>query len=427
MTSALLEVTDQSIRLIRDGELLEVEPCYATLDGEWIFGEAAKAMQRLKPRESQANYLAQLSTESLARPIGNLRHHADLAYLQLKALHERHQHQYSQLFMIPPPHYEVTQLSLLLGVAETAGLPISGLVEAGLLESSSYPPPSGELLYLDLGRHCVTARKYTADRQGALALTTRETISDRGLHQMVEGLMQEAQMALIAAERFDPMRRAETEQQLFQGALAWLERGVPGTGDFTLTHEDRIRRVSITEPMLRAATGRMMSQVIEAVRGSDVTVLASHRLHQVPFVVEQLSLAIGSKIEALPQSGLADAFNRHLGQLIDAPGEPGQRIITLQPSQGSAPPIDQPLDEENSPLATHLLECGVATPLDPLPTPCPPHWSALELINGSTGTQLAPAAEVQVNGKSLSAPKRLRAGDEITIGDVKIMAIHVTH
>jgi len=426
MTLALLEITDQSLALICDGELLAFEPCYATFRGDWVFGEQARSMQRLRPQESQANYLAQLSTESLARPMGHLRHRADLAYLQIKALHHQHQHRYSRLFVVAPPQYDVTQLSLLLGLAETAGLPIAGFIEAGLLESSAHVKPDRDLLYIDVGRHQVTARTYREGSDAAVTLEARQTLSDRGLSQLVEGLMQEVQQSLINADRFDPMRRAETEQQLFEGVLSWLEQGNQQTAEVTLMHEDRLRRVTITDAMLRVATGRMLSQVTEAVRGVNADVVINHRLHQIPGVIEQLRLGTQSKIEILTQTDLIEAFARSLEALDGENLDPGQRITSLRDSTVSTEVRQGPIENQSPVLATHLLENGIAVPIDSASVSWPAHWSDLRFLDETEGVALAPAQGLWVNDHSLNAPTRLQAGDAIRVGSLIITAIRVT-
>jgi len=427
MTIALLEITDQSLALICDGELLAFEPCYATFHDNWVFGEQARSMQRLKPQESQANHFAHLSTESLPRPMGNLRHRADLAYLQIKALHHQHQHQYSRLFVIAPPQYDITQLSLLLGLIETAGLPIAGFIEAGLLESRTHVKPDRDLLYIDVGRHQVTARTYREGIDSSVTLQARQTLADRGLSQMVEGLMQEVQHTLINADRFDPMRRAETEQQLFEGVLSWFEEGNQQTEEVTLMHEDRLRRVAITDAMLRVATGRMLSQVTEAVRGANTDIVINHRLHQIPGVIEQLRLGTQFKIEALTRTELIEAFTLSIGALDGENQDPGQRITSLRDSKASNPVHHGPIEDPSPVLATHLLENGIAVPINPASASWPAHWSELRFVEEPKGLALAPAQGLWVNEHPLNAPTGLQAGDEIRVGSLFISAICVNH
>ena len=311
-------------------------------------------------------------------------------------------------------------------MAETAGLPIAGFIEAGLLESSAHVKPDRDLLYIDVGRHQVTARTYREGSDAAVTLEARQTLSDRGLSQLVEGLMQEVQQSLINADRFDPMRRAETEQQLFEGVLSWLEQGNQQTAEVTLMHEDRLRRVTITDAMLRVATGRMLSQVTEAVRDVNADVVINHRLHQIPGVIEQLRLGTQSKIEVLTRTDLIEAFARSLEALDGEKQDPGQRITSLRDSTVSTEVSQGPIADQSPVLATHLLENGIAVPIDSASVSWPAHWSELRFVDETEGVALAPAQGLWVNDHSLNAPTRLQAGDAIRVGSLIITAIRVT-
>ncbi|MEL0298654.1 MAG: hypothetical protein VXA98_11935, partial [Gammaproteobacteria bacterium] len=99
---AVLEISDLALTLFRGDHLVHSEPCFATYDGQWQFGQTAQYQQRKKPRESESRYFARLNTDPLTQPLGGVRHYADLVFLQLKALHAQFETEYTHLYLIPP-------------------------------------------------------------------------------------------------------------------------------------------------------------------------------------------------------------------------------------------------------------------------------------------------------------------------------------
>ena len=109
---AVLEISDLALTLFRGDQLVHSEPCYATYDGQWQFGQTAQYQQRKKPRESESRYFVRLNTDPLTQPLGGVRHYADLVFLQLKALHAQFEKEYTHLYLIPPAHYSLSLIHI---------------------------------------------------------------------------------------------------------------------------------------------------------------------------------------------------------------------------------------------------------------------------------------------------------------------------
>ena len=69
---AVLEISDLALTLFRGDQLVHSEPCFATYDGQWQFGQTAQYQQRKKPRESESRYFARLNTDPLTQPLGGV-------------------------------------------------------------------------------------------------------------------------------------------------------------------------------------------------------------------------------------------------------------------------------------------------------------------------------------------------------------------
>jgi len=426
MRSALLEITDQSLALISGGRLLDSEPCFAFFDQQWIFGESAKSVHRIKPRESQANYIAQLCTDPLPRPLGGLRHSADLAYMQIKALNDRNKESYDQIFLIPPSHYKSDQLSLLLGIVETAGLQIAGFIEPGLLDCFEQTSDSESVIFLDLNRQSIHAKVFRYEVQSqSFLLESSEKIMDRGMNQITDGLMQEAANHLIYADRFDPMRRAETEQQLFNGVLQLVQGDQDSSSIIPITHESGSRRVSISREMRERVVGNMVSTIQSYINAKDLPVICGPRFQHLTRLTTDLFDS--TKIIKVGSELLAAQFTRIQDQLPKEKRDSGlwitQLKTRLQPSRLAQPALNPNTDAE---VPSHLLFESHAVSFENLTAVWPQYFADINFrLTREVSIDMPSSQSLKINGTPLSAPSQINVGDEIELGTKTFIAIRV--
>ena len=414
---AVLEISDLALTLFRGDHLVHSEPCFATYDGQWQFGQTAQYQQRKKPRESESRYFARLNTDPLTQPLGGVRHYADLVFLQLKALHAQFETEYTHLYLIPPTHYSREQRSLLLGISETAALPIAGFIEPGLLPAVTDEHSPGDHVLLDIGQSSVTAQPFSQDVGGASVTAGQAlVISDRGLSQMVEGLMAQAAEALIKQERFDPLRKAETEQQLFDSALAYFAGNSAISSPITIRHDDGEHRLPVTEAMIRAATGRTISHIIGHLADESAPAILSHRLGQIPGLADQLRLSSRQEVIVRTSSTLGAQFLAVADQL--EANESGQQFTQLRRVNSENQPKAIPTREK----ATHLLDGYHAIAIGEKTSPRLSNHGFIFVKEGADLT-VQPANGLLLNDTPIESPQVIYAGDRITIGSDSLLAI----
>ena len=87
MTCAALELNDQSLLIQAEDGALHAEPGYARLTDDGIAsGEEARAVAWREPQHVYSQYWCQLSQQPLPSRHRFARHHADIAFAQLRKL-----------------------------------------------------------------------------------------------------------------------------------------------------------------------------------------------------------------------------------------------------------------------------------------------------------------------------------------------------
>ena len=174
--------------------------------------------------------------------------------------------------------------------------------------------------------HCPTF--FSRCRGASVSTGQALVITDRGLSQMVEGLMAQAAEALIKQERFDPLRKAETEQQLFDGALAYFAGDLAISSPMTIRHDDGEHRLPVTETMIRAATGRTITHILGHLAEDSVPTILSHRLGKIPGLADQLRLSSRQEVIFRTFPALGAQFLAVADQFVTS--ESGQQFAQLR-------------------------------------------------------------------------------------------------
>ena len=87
MKTAVLEINDQNLMIRTEDGVLFTQPGFAQLTENGIeTGEQARARAWLKPQYSYHDYWRQLNQNALPTQCILARHHADIAYAQLKQM-----------------------------------------------------------------------------------------------------------------------------------------------------------------------------------------------------------------------------------------------------------------------------------------------------------------------------------------------------
>ena len=138
MSRILIDLNDAELRVARDEQEITRSPGYATLvQHTVVVGEQGFAHAWLHPRHTHSHYWETLNTAPITQLGKRIRHAGDLAFLHLEYLREQAGRP-DRITLIVPGRYTRTQLSLLLGIAEAAGLTVEGLVDSAVAVGATW-------------------------------------------------------------------------------------------------------------------------------------------------------------------------------------------------------------------------------------------------------------------------------------------------
>lgn len=440
MPVALLDINDSNLQLWQDGTPLR-SPGYALLNGDhYLFGNPARAAARLRPREVNTRFWWQLNTEPLLPALGPARHSADLAHAHLLDIH-RQAPKATELVLAVSGSMQRDQLALLLGIVQESPFTAVGLVNRSVALGSALAC-SDRLFHLEIQLHqSVISELRQTDGQTELLRTT--PLPGCGLLQLQERLIEPIASAFIRQTRFDPRRKAETEQLLYD-TLPNTLRGLKQGNESNLEiggYQARIERAELLK-----AGERLFSALAEAM-GAPQTgdrVVVDPIATLLPGLAQQLpgcevatgdSLwhAVTSHQDLLVQREQALNFVTALPCLAASSTAP--QTQTNESAKGNAEatgqdPVSRTADtgprssEKTVITPTHLLCAGSARPLAA---------AGSELIDGCEisredqhwllrGTR---AGAVMVNGAPYRSGQVLEAGDQLSLDDYRATLIEV--
>ena len=414
MAIALLDINDSNLQLWHGSTHLQ-SPGYALLvEKQYRFGNPARAAARLQPRDINTRFWWQLSTETLQPALGPARHTGDLVHAQLQELH-REGGQPGEVLVAVSGSMQRDQLALLLGIMQQCPFKAVGLVNRSVALGSLHDS-GGRLFHLEIQLHQAVITEL-ARRDGQVELLRTLPLPGNGLLQLQEKVVEIIAAAFIRQTRFDPRRKAVTEQQLYD-ALPGALRALGSESETNLEVNGYRARISRGE--LLPAGQRLFDSAQEAIGrqlGGD-RVIADPVAGLLPGLAARLP-----GFELVAADSVRTALEQHLERLVQR--ETALSFITALPAlvspaataaPGPAPaaaapaPVPAPL-----PAATHLLQGHRAQPLAEAGTSLGQGW---EIHRGAAGWQLRGAgAAIRVNDAPGQAGQVLGGGDAIRVGD----------
>ncbi len=412
MNPALLDINDSNLQLWHGDRHLQ-SPGYALLKGnQYVYGSDARAAARLEPRNINTRFWWQLNTEALQPAFGPARHSADLVHGHLQTLH-REAGEPDEVILAVSGSLQRDQLSLLLGIIQACAFQAVGLVNRSVALASPIAG-HGRLFHLEIQLHQGALTELAADGDTVSAQRT-VPLPGCGLLQLQERLVETIAAAFIRQTRFDPRRKAETEQVLYD-RLPIALRDLQQRGETSV--EVNGNRASINRRDLVAAGQRLFTSAPEAMGVSqpDDVILLDPVAALLPGINDQLGNTRVLAADALPS-----AVSSNLDRLVQR-GEAQNFISTLPctseriepatdalaPAEPAPPPAAAP-----GPAPTHLLRGSTAVGLHPAGTELGAGYTLHRegeawLVSGDDHAALA------VNG-SAYAGQALGAGDVIAL------------
>ena len=410
MSIGLLDLNDSNLQLWhQDGRVQS--PGYALLQGgEYRFGAPARAAARLQPRDINTRYWWQLSTDILQPALGPARHTGDLAHAHLLQLHQEAKHP-EEVLLAVPGSMRHEQLALLLGIVQQCPFAAVGLVNRSVAVGSLYSQCE-RLFHLEIQLHQALITELAA-RDNAIELQRTTPLPGCGLLQLQERLVEIIAAEFVRQTRFDPRRKAATEQQLYDALPAAL-RALQGRVETNVDVNGYQARISALP--LQAAGQRLFDSARAAMGFArpDDRVIADPLAALLPGLAGAFA-----GLDILAADDIYRALCLHQDRLVQR--EQALHFVTALPCLGekmfpAAAPSAAPHAAAVKPASrpTHLLYQHVARPLTESGTPL---WDGWELYRGSEGWQLRGAGTAaRVNGAPYRHGQVLLSGDAIAIG-----------
>lgn len=407
----LLDINDTEITLNRDGQVLYAEPGVALVErGRTQFGSEASARSRLHPRQTHNEFWQRLNGDPVTPAGRSVANQADLVYMQLRRMRESAGIDHADLVVVAPSTTTRAQLGLLLGIAAEAGFDVRAVVDAAVAAASAQSL-TGSCRVVDVGLHRAFVTQIDLQDGETVTRGAVEEVPAAGFAALAEGWVDTVADNFVETTRFDPLRIAATEQQVFDQLLAGVQSN---SAEITVAveHDGVSREVNISRRALSQKSQQRYGLLATAI-GTPSTLLVSHRVRRLPGVTASLQEA-GHQIVALPTDAVASAVERH-GEVF-APNAGGAKLISSlallsAPRGPAATQRAQP---------THLLCGALALPLadktdageHPASTR---HAAGFRILKDGAGFRFVPSPDAQVrfNGEPLDFDRPVHAGDRI--------------
>ena len=400
MSILAIEVTDPGILISDDqGLIVGPSPGYALLDGtSLVVGQEARAQARLNPRRSLNNFWDSLGTDSLPRPFPDQLTQADLVHRHLEALSEeavgatRDGDGVEGVLLAVPGSFLTWQLGLLLGIARSAGMPVSGLVDSALASVAGHSD-ADRILHLEILLH-----RFVWTEMDQFSGLVRQRVQENGAVGLAT--MQDSWAKLIAGQfvrstRFDPLHNAASEQALYDSLPAWLDMlRDEDVAEVSLEYGGRIYTIDVARSHFIAAVQDQLRTVSNlagtlTASGDAPQILVTSRAAAIPGLQSGLAELSGTEVVVLPEGAAAAGalVNRHQ---IEAEGDElpfvvrlGKPTVGIEATQRGEQSIVTPTPTLARRPPTHLVYGGIAYPIGE-----EPFWLGVALAVDQRGVNL---------------------------------------
>ena len=427
----VLDINDAEITLTRDGEQLYRQPGVADVAPKnTVLGDEARARSRLHPQQSHNEFWRRMNADPVSPQGRGVANQADLVYLQLQELRAAIGEKRPAVVVVAPSAVTNEQFAVLLGIAAEAGFDVRAIVDASVA-AASRETWDGACWVVDVSlQHAILARveRVDTDHGPIVRRAAVDEIPAAGLAPLVEGWIDVVADRFVDGTRFDPLRIANTEQQVFDQLLAGIDAG---TAEFAIEvdHYDVKRRVNVSRHVL-AQKSSQRYELFARTLGSAGTLAVSHRVLRLPGFAGFLQQA-GHRLLPLAPDAFDVAVRDQAEHILPGPGDAGAargaRLVTSLPALASTASTVTP-----SKRPTHVLCDALAIPLvgdvnaheHPAFRPGSPTF---RIRRGENRVSVVPApdAAISLNGIPIDFEHPAAAGDTIGSGNLEFHLIAV--
>ena len=414
----ILELDDTEIRLSKDGEVVYQEPGIAWAEvKELKFGEAALSVAKLYPARVHTQYW-NLMDQSHVEPKGfAVETQADLVYQQL--LHIKEQGNLgdkNEILIVVPSDRTEQQLRLLYGIVLKAGYNVVDFVDLGIAGGLACDR-KGAIAYVNVGmQRTVVTHLKVADR------VVREKVSvtpQLGLLPLSNTWIRMVAEKFLASSRFDPRKFAETEQQIFDQILAFVQSSKNNTAIET-EYRGFTRQVEISKAeVIEVAQDRYASAL--SYLNPEEDLVLSNTTHTLPGLTDALTQNRRNHSVSTFRS-MVEELVAALGDELDS----GQCTLHTSLTKRTTSTVDVVQNEDENTDApvhpTHILHQATAYPIGTEFTANSGELGESQLFtlehrSQGTALKITTSAPITVNGARVHAEQFVHPGDRISVLD----------
>ena len=414
----LLDCNDASLCLWNDGDAFW-SPGVVWLSGDrYQFGGPAWEQARRAPRDINNRFWHRLSTQPLSPALGPARHTADLVHAHLEALLNGVS---GDIALAIPGAMESRQLSLLLGILQTLSVTASSVVHRSALVGAA---TGQSCAHVELQLHQASITAVTVEGGVARAGET-QLLPGHGLLGLMDDIAERIGEQFVAQTRFDPQRRAETEQALYL-QLPDLLRSLGTQSEVSCSLEGHTARIAADAlrpvgaaftqalaPLLPAGTAHIaLDALLSALPGLDLPVQATTTGPEIIPLIANTLAPSGGELHFQREAPCGNATSSE-----QAPAELQQHTrasIQAEIEQATPETIQTPGS------ATHFLTGGHAVPLS-----AGKHITDGVSAAESGAIDIAPGTPAELNDQSVTGRVAVNADDRLCAGRVEVRFITV--
>jgi hypothetical protein len=338
VTVIALELNDSGVLAANtSGVLSTASPGVALIEGRSIaVGRDAASRARVKPRRIHDRFWREVDTRKLKRPFPTHLSTADLVYRHLLQIWSEIGEGASSVMLAVPGTFDERRLGLILGIARSCRLPVTGLVDAAVAAAVESENEAAEIVHVDIQLHAVVAT--LLERRRRLS-RIRVQVDDRfGLADLHTRWASHIAADFVRTTRFDPLHLADSEQSLYDQLPTWLrELGKSLTVTASIATGDRRYALELSHEGMVGAVQRHYDQIVESIRavrpGNEPScLLVTDRVATLPDLGSQLHRAHEVPVVPLRPAAAAIGAVRAADQ-ITAPSESLPFITSLDTSR----------------------------------------------------------------------------------------------
>lgn len=414
-TLTVIDLNDSNIRVASGDQMLLNSPGYAVIkDNKIAFGASAAKLTRIYPRSTHDDYWYRLGQEAIQSTSNQIRHNADLAYMQLAEIYEQAGKPTNSVIAVPSS-FNQDQLGLLLGLLKAADFQDVKLIDSALLASIK-ALHQGEQLHLDIQLHQSVLTRIETDKNHQVIAT--EVLPDIGLMGIHEQCARLISHEFINQSRFDPHHNAETEQLLFEKIPDCLVKLTnTSISKIDIEYKSQSYSANITRETILKELLPLYERIYKRIDKSEALLL-SHRFGNLPGFIEGIDNA--SMLDEFALFATAKNYTDYFHK-----SDPDNNYLSELPVIGPVGNSKKTIGEKHQATdITHILINDIAYKLDgrqyfftidhQLETKQSPgsHYSILHQ-EGHYSVQSENNAQVFVNNNMVNSKQILGLGDKI--------------